>query len=75
MLGFVLEDPRDLRAEFAGDIARILAETVRLRPGNYLAFFSSFAYRDEVVAKLPKRPRDFELLLQLPNTTVAVAEG
>ena len=53
------------RSDHAAEIARILAETVRLRRGNYLAFFSSFAYRDEVVSKLPKG--DHQLMLQLPG--------
>lgn len=53
------------RSEHAGDIARILADTVRLRPGNYLAFFSSFAYRDEVVSKLDRR--GLQVALQLPG--------
>jgi DNA excision repair protein ERCC-2 len=53
------------RSDYAADIAHILAETVRLRRGNYLAFFSSFAYRDEVVSKLPRG--DWQLLLQLPG--------
>ena len=40
-----------------------------LRPGNDLAFFPSFAYRDHVIAKLPAGgPR---ALLQIPGMPVA----
>ena len=53
------------RSAFAEPIARILSDTVRLRKGNYLAFFSSFAYRDEVVSKLDAT--GFKVLLQLPG--------
>ena len=53
------------RSQHAEGIARIIADTVRLRAGNYLAFFSSFAYRDEVVAKLDSR--GFKVMLQLPG--------
>ncbi len=54
-----------LRSGYAAEIARIITDTVQLRRGNYLAFFSSFAYRDEVVSKLPKG--GYELMLQLPG--------
>ncbi len=50
------------RSGYAAQIARLIAETIALRRGNYLAFFPSFAYRDEVVAALP--PGDFRVLLQ-----------
>ncbi|NRA02141.1 MAG: ATP-dependent DNA helicase [Myxococcales bacterium] len=53
------------RSDYAAEIARIIVDTARLRRGNYLAFFSSFAYRDEVVSKLPKG--GYDLLLQLPG--------
>ena len=33
-------------------IAALIAETYARRPGNYLAFFSSFAYLEDVVAQL-----------------------
>jgi DNA excision repair protein ERCC-2 len=52
----------------AAVIARQIAEAVRVRHGNYLAFFSSFAYRDQVVAALPPpAERGFRVLLQLPG--------
>lgn len=53
------------RSAHAASIARILSDTVRLRRGNYMAFFSSFAYRDEVVSKLDAD--GFKVLLQLPG--------
>ena len=52
----------------AAPIAQQIAEAVRVRRGNYLAFFSSFAYRDQVVAALPPpAERGFRVLLQLPG--------
>ncbi len=53
------------RADDAPEIARMIAETMALRPGNYLAFFPSFAYRDLVISKLPRGAH--RLLLQLPG--------
>ncbi len=45
-------------------IADILQRTIRLRQGNYLAFFPSFAYRDQVMAAVPPGP--YRLVLQQP---------
>jgi DNA excision repair protein ERCC-2 len=42
------------RSRDAEKTAAIIDATVRLRAGNYLAFFPSFAYRDEVVRNLPR---------------------
>jgi len=56
------------RSESAPEIARIIVEAIRLRRGNYLAFFSSFAYRDEVVSQLAKG--DYRTLIQLPGMPV-----
>jgi DNA excision repair protein ERCC-2 len=53
------------RSGHAGAIARLLVDSIALRRGNYLAFFPSFAYRDEVVAALPDG--DYRLLLQAPG--------
>lgn len=52
------------RSEDAGRIAATLASCLRTRPGNYLAFFPSFAYRDQVVALLP--PGSCQVLIQTP---------
>ena len=52
------------RSRDAQAIADLIAGTLLLKPGNYLAFFSSFAFRDEVVAKLAPGP--FRLILQQP---------
>ncbi len=41
-----------LRSRDAQAIADIISATVRLRAGNYLAFFPSFAFRDEVVERM-----------------------
>jgi DNA excision repair protein ERCC-2 len=57
------------RDDDAGRIAELIARCTALRPGNYLAFFPSFQYRDAVVAKLPAGgPR---VLLQIPGLPVA----
>jgi DNA excision repair protein ERCC-2 len=53
------------RSEDAGRVAEIISRAIDVQPGNYLAFFSSFRYRDEVVAKLPAGPA--RVLLQLPG--------
>ncbi len=41
------------RSESVGEIAASMALVARERPGNYLAFFPSFAFRDEVASALP----------------------
>ncbi|MEQ9365262.1 MAG: ATP-dependent DNA helicase [Leptospirales bacterium] len=41
------------RSASVPEIARIMAGAMIERPGNYLAFFPSFAFRDEVAAVLP----------------------
>lgn len=61
------------RSEYAATIARQIAEVIALRPGNYLAFFSSYAYRDEVVAKLPRGAA--RVLLQLPGIPAETTLG
>jgi DNA excision repair protein ERCC-2 len=57
-----------VRSEHAAAIAELIARSVRTRRGNWLAFFSSFAFRDEVVAKLP--PGEMRVLLQMPGMPV-----
>lgn len=52
------------RREDAARIGRIILRCVRARPGNYLAFFGSFAYRDEVLAQM--EPGPYRVLLQTP---------
>ena len=52
-----------VRSEHAAAIADLIARGVRTRRGNWLAFFPSFAFRDEVVAKLP--PGEHRVLLQM----------
>jgi Rad3-related DNA helicase len=61
------------RSEDAEHIARIIADVIALRPGNYLAFFPSYAYRDEVIAKLPSG--DHRVLLQLPGLPAETTLG
>jgi len=56
------------RSEHAAAIADLIARGVRTRRGNWLAFFSSFAFRDEVVAKLP--PGEHRTLLQMPGMPI-----
>ncbi len=57
-----------VRSEHAASIADLIARGVRTRRGNWLAFFPSFAYRDEVVAKLPRG--EHRVLLQLPGMPI-----
>ena len=57
-----------VRSEHAAAIADLIARGVRTRRGNWLAFFPSFAFRDEVVAKLP--PGEQRVLLQMPGMPV-----
>jgi DNA excision repair protein ERCC-2 len=53
------------RSRDAAAVADLIERCAAVRPGNYLAFFPSFRYRDEVVAHL--RPRATRVLLQLPG--------
>jgi DNA excision repair protein ERCC-2 len=57
-----------VRGEHAEAIARTIARSLATRRGNWLAFFPSFAFRDEVIAKLP--PGDHRVVLQLPGAPV-----
>ncbi len=57
-----------VRSEHAAAIAELIARGVRTRRGNWLAFFPSFAFRDEVVAKLA--PGEQRVLLQMPGMPV-----
>jgi DNA excision repair protein ERCC-2 len=57
-----------VRSEHAAEIARTIARCAATRRGNWLAFFSSFAFRDEVVAKLPAGA--LRVLLQLPGAPI-----
>ena len=45
-------------------IGAIITDCLRARRGNYLAFFGSFAFRDEVLATL--EPGPYRILLQTP---------
>ncbi len=62
------------RNRAAPRIAEILHHTIRLRPGNYLAFFPSFAFRDQVVNALPPGP--YRTVIQTPamNTAAVLAD-
>lgn len=53
------------RSAEAGRIAELIARCTSVRRGNYLAFFPSFAFRDQVVASLPRTA--MRVLLQLPG--------
>ena len=57
-----------VRSEHAAAIADLIARGVRTRRGNWLAFFPSFAFRDEVVAKLP--PGEQRVLLQMAGMPI-----
>jgi DNA excision repair protein ERCC-2 len=50
------------RTKNAGRIAEIIEKTLAIRPGNYFAFFPSFAYLDEVATLL--NPVEYRLLRQ-----------
>jgi DNA excision repair protein ERCC-2 len=52
------------RGASAPMIARMLIETIACRQGNYLAFFPSFAYRDEVLEFMRDAP--FQIIRQEP---------
>ncbi len=52
------------RDEFAEEIAATIVATATLRAGNYLAFFSSFAYLQRVADVLP--PGDYRVIRQQP---------
>lgn len=52
------------RARSAAPIAKLIAERFRDTPGNYLAFFSSYAYLDQVVAAVRTSHPDIPLRVQ-----------
>ncbi len=52
------------RAQNAENIALFMREIIAVRPGNYLAFFGSFAFRDEVVRHM--RDPSLKVLMQSP---------
>ena len=52
------------RSQEAGRVARLMLDVMALCRGNYLAFFSSFSYRDEVVRLLPAQ--EVTVLVQSP---------
>ncbi len=57
------------RDEDAPRVAELISRCMEARPGNYLAFFPSFAYRDEVIQHLP--PRSARILVQIPGIPTA----
>ena len=59
------------RSENAEEIARIIISGVQQKKGNYLVFFSSFAFRDEVIAKM--NPGDYRLIIQTPAMPARLA--
>ncbi len=61
------------RDEHAGEIARLIAEVVSARPGNYAAFFSSFRFLATVSSLLDRRALGpCELLIQPPAASEAI---
>ncbi len=69
LVGATSVDTRfSVRSEHAAEIARTIARCAATRRGNWLAFFPSFAFRDEVVAKLPAG--SVRVVLQLPGAPV-----
>ena len=52
------------RSLYAQRIGAIITGCLRARRGNYLAFFGSFAFRDEVLATM--EPGPYRVLLQTP---------
>ncbi len=59
------------RATSLEPIARIIADQFRTRPGNYLAFFSSFAYMNEVRKTLAEQAPDIPRIHQTPGMSTA----
>ncbi|MCP4005422.1 MAG: ATP-dependent DNA helicase [bacterium] len=57
------------RSEDAPRVAEILERCMSKRRGNYLAFFSSFAYRDEVMQHLTRSVA--RVLVQIPGMPTA----
>jgi DNA excision repair protein ERCC-2 len=58
----------DKRSDEAPAIADIIARSMAVKRGNYLAFFSSFAFRDEVTSKLP--PAAATVIRQTPGMDI-----
>ncbi len=59
------------RQQSVQPIARLIADQFRKRPGNYLAFFSSFAYLESVHAELTDRHPGIPSWRQLPAMSSA----
>lgn len=55
------------RAASAARIADVIAQQWRQRPGNYLCFFSSFAYVQQVAQCLQQQHPDLPVCLQQPQ--------
>ncbi len=52
------------RSDSLAPIAELIAQQFRHRPGNYLAFFSSFDYLRQVAARLQERCGDIDIWMQ-----------
>jgi Rad3-related DNA helicase len=55
------------RAASLAPIVQVVADQYRARPGNYLAFFSSFAYLEQAAALFAERHPDIPLWQQAPR--------
>jgi DNA excision repair protein ERCC-2 len=63
------------RAGSLAPIARLLARQYAMQPGNYLAFFSSFDYLQQVAAELALRHPEVPMWQQAPRMDDAEREG
>ena len=52
------------RGESYGDVAESIAALVSQRAGNYLAFFPSYKYMEEVATRFAEAHPDIDLLVQ-----------
>jgi DNA excision repair protein ERCC-2 len=57
------------RAGSLSNLAQIIANQFKEKPGNYLAFFSSYTYLDQVVTTIRTLHPELPLLVQTPRMT------
>ncbi|MCD5323882.1 MULTISPECIES: helicase C-terminal domain-containing protein [Pontibacillus] len=57
------------REESAETIAHTIEDLIRERPGNYLIFFPSYVYMEQVYERFQERDHQSSVLLQTPHMT------
>lgn len=56
------------RARYYDKIAELIAHATRIRPGNYMVYFPSYAFLNEVLSRMDETVQD-DIQVQSPNMT------